>query len=394
MPPFSIAHFADDYAEARQRFLLAAGAAGLPLEHLHCPATGPAGEDLWTDVTWIGDRDAKRVLVIISGTHGVEGFCGSAFQTDWLVGGGPSRLPTGVAVLLIHAINPYGFAWLRRVTHEGVDLNRNFVDPQRPLPENPGYDEIADDLLPAALTGPVADQAAANLEAYRQRVGELAFFRAVASGQYRHPSGLFYGGTEPTWSNRTIHALIERHLRGRPDIAVVDFHTGLGPFGFGEVITAYPAGSAGSSRVRAFWGDSVVEIDKGQTPVGVRDGAMHHGFNRALPGSRVTFGTLEFGTYDRHVGRRSLRADHWLHRYGDPLGPLGDGIRKALRRQYYPATRDWKESVLFRGHQIVQMAIEGLEGRFAETHPLDEPGHPRPATLSCPYHEETPAHDS
>ena len=30
-----------------------------------------------------------------------------------------------LAVMMVHAINPYGFAWLRRTTEEGVDLNRN-----------------------------------------------------------------------------------------------------------------------------------------------------------------------------------------------------------------------------------------------------------------------------
>ena len=78
------------------------------------------------------------LLVTISATHGVEGFCGSGAQVDWLTLGGPEQLPAGVAALMVHAINPHGFAWLRRVTEEGVDLNRNFVDFTAPLPENAG----------------------------------------------------------------------------------------------------------------------------------------------------------------------------------------------------------------------------------------------------------------
>ena len=34
----------------------------------------------------------------------------------------------GVAVLYVHGLNPYGFSWWRRTTHENVDLNRNFRD--------------------------------------------------------------------------------------------------------------------------------------------------------------------------------------------------------------------------------------------------------------------------
>ena len=33
-----------------------------------------------------------------------------------------------LAVLYIHALNPHGFSFWRRVTQEGVDLNRNFHD--------------------------------------------------------------------------------------------------------------------------------------------------------------------------------------------------------------------------------------------------------------------------
>ena len=49
----------------------------------------------------------------------------------------------GVAVLYVHGLNPYGFSWWRRTTHENVDLNRNFRDFATPPPANEQYDEIA-----------------------------------------------------------------------------------------------------------------------------------------------------------------------------------------------------------------------------------------------------------
>ena len=65
---------------------------------------------------------------MVSGTHGVEGFCGSGAQIDWLRRGEAASLPVDVAALMVHAVNPYGFAWLRRVTEENIDLNRNWID--------------------------------------------------------------------------------------------------------------------------------------------------------------------------------------------------------------------------------------------------------------------------
>src|SRR5580704_13564098 len=49
----------------------------------HCEK-GPAGEDLCLNIACIGKTDSKKALVVISGTHGVEGYCGSACQTAWL----------------------------------------------------------------------------------------------------------------------------------------------------------------------------------------------------------------------------------------------------------------------------------------------------------------------
>jgi len=358
--------FAADFAQARDKFLYAARGARAELRHYLCPTAGPRGETLSTDVAWIGDRAASKVLVVISGTHGVEGFCGSGFQVDWLDCGLGAALPVDTAVLFVHAINPHGFAWLRRVNEDGVDLNRNYLDPGKPPPNNPGYDELAHALVPSALTGPVAEEADSFLATCRKRMGDLAFFRAVASGQYRHPDGLFYGGAGPTWSNRTLHEIIRADLLERQDVAVIDFHTGLGPFGYGDLITDDQPGSQGSARVRKFWGDSVSEMFKGQTAPLVEDGPTPRAFVRALPHARLTIATLEFGTYDRDTGRRALRADHWLHKHADPLGQEAAPIKQALRRQYYPDTDDWKEAVLFRGHQVARMALAGLQGRSAE----------------------------
>jgi hypothetical protein len=74
---------------------------------------------------------ARQMLLIVSSAcHGVEGYCGSGVQVfalhddEWRA----KARDAGVAVLYIHALNPYGFSHLRRVTQENVDLNRNFHD--------------------------------------------------------------------------------------------------------------------------------------------------------------------------------------------------------------------------------------------------------------------------
>jgi Protein of unknown function (DUF2817) len=359
----NIHSFAASYSEARDKFMSAARIANAAMTRYDNPTKGPKGESLSTDVARVGPDDASKIVVTISSTHGAEGYCGSGVQVDWLATIGAAGLPKDTAALFIHAINPYGFAWTRRVTEEGNDLNRNYVDHSKPYPINNGYAEIADWLIPKDFGPNSVALVDAKLAEYRAKVGDKAYFAAMSGGQYTHPDGFFFGGGGASWSNRTLHAIADKFLKGRSDVAVIDFHTGLGPYGYGEPITHYDIDTGGSRRVRAFWGESVTESKRGQTASAARDGLGHYGLNRVFkePETRLTMCTLEYGTFDRESGQKAFRADHWLHKYGDPLGKEAAPVRAAMRRQFYPDTDDWKEAVLYRGHQVVRQAIAGVQ---------------------------------
>ena len=85
--------FSKDYRQARERFLAAAEREGATVTTYENPNKGPYGETLACDAAWVGPKDAKKVLVTISSTHGVEGFCGLR-RTDRLV---PVRRPPRVS---------------------------------------------------------------------------------------------------------------------------------------------------------------------------------------------------------------------------------------------------------------------------------------------------------
>ena len=177
--------FSESYAEARTKFCSAAATAGGAIRSWFNPhAQGPNGERLFLDTARFGPADAPNMLVLISSTHGVEGHCGSGAQIAWLATGGAAKLPKDTGALVVHAINPYGFAWTRRVTEEGNDLNRNYVDHSKPYPVNEGYLEIADYLIPKDLGEASIKAAEAKLAEYRKKVGDIAYYRAVSAGQY------------------------------------------------------------------------------------------------------------------------------------------------------------------------------------------------------------------
>ncbi len=359
--------FPKDYSDSRRRFLAAAKALGASIKSYPNPNKGPNGEALATDCAWLGPRNAEKTLVLLSGTHGVEAFCGAGCIRDAFKS--RPKLAGGTALLAIHAINPHGFAWLRRVTEEGVDLNRNFVDFANP-PANPGYDELADAILPPALEGPAYDAAQKRIADYREKHGIAALHVAFSGGQYKHAKGLFFGGFAPTWSHRTHAAIIADHaLDRRKHVGVIDYHTGLGPHGYGELICLHLPGSKALQRAKVWWGASVTEPLAGTSIAGARHGFGCRIWEKML-GDRVTFITVEYGTYDTLTTvRPALVADHWLHAQG-PVSwsdKRTQAIKQRLKDVMFVDTDDWREAVIWRSRQSIRMAAAGL-AREAKSH--------------------------
>lgn len=352
--------FAIDYQQARVAFLTAAKQVGAHITAHDHPLTGPEGEALATDLAWLGDANAETVLVLLSATHGVEGFCGSAAQIDFL--SHQHVLPDNVAVLLVHAINPHGFAWLRRVTEEGIDLNRNYIDFSHLLPVNEGYDELADAIVPGSLDTATIQQCDLRLSAWRETHGNQAYERALSGGQYDYPHGLFYGGTEPSWSRITSERIIaDFRLSQRKRVALLDFHTGIGPFGYGEPICDHPPGSSGVRLAKSWYGDSVTEPALGTSISVAKHGLSDYGWMH-LVGEPLVFIALEFGTGPFEQMMQTLRADHWLHAQPSVEwhAPRTRDIKQAIRNHFYPATQKWQQMVLERSRECIEQALAGL----------------------------------
>lgn len=355
--------FASSYFDARQRFREYVARAAIGEAAVYpSAARGPRREELSTDVAWFGDRRASKLGIMVSATHGVEGYCGAAAQIDWLAERGYERLKSDEAILLIHALNPYGFAWDRRVTEEGCDLNRNFVDFAASLPQNDDYDQLASSLLPPELDGPIFAAAEAEIEKFRKAHGEILFRKARTSGQYRHPTGMFFGGFGPTAARRTLERIVlDYDVASRDFVLVVDYHTGLGPYGYGELQCEQVSGVPGYQRARDIFGPSVTSPDLGTSSAVVLNGTQDEYWQRLLR-DRHVYVCLEFGTYSPEAGRAVSRADHWLYAYRQTeIGTeTGFEIRRRVRQHFYPERADWQEMMLYRSRQVQRQMIEGL----------------------------------
>lgn len=356
----SSTYFSADYDEARAKFLAAAKAAGGRLASHQNPASGPDGGRLTTDIARFGPEKAERVLLIKSGTHGVEGFLGSGIEIGLIESGLMNRLPAGVACLMLHALNPYGFAWIRRTNEDNIDLNRNFIDHRQPYPQNLPYEALKDFICPRSWSDAARRGADEQLEAYGAQHGAAALQSAITAGQYKYADGVFYGGTQASWSNKLLTALSKEIAGEARHLAVIDLHSGLGPYGYGEIMNGHMPGLPAFQRIEDWFGGEATSYASGNSSSSVLTGDTLGGIERAMPGRTISGITLEYGTIPLREMVDAVRADNWLHVHGKLNSAEGRNIKRQIRDAFYPDKDDWKQMVWERGEDTTRRMLKGL----------------------------------
>lgn len=355
-----------DFTEQREDFLSAAQQAGARVTSYPHPLAGPNGETLATDVAVLGNPLSRRLLVVVSGTHGVEGYYGSQCQIDWLQGNHAHALPADTAVVMIHLINPWGTAHLRRVNEDNMDLNRNFVDFSQPLPDNAHYHALHDIYLSQDLNGPQRAAADDIIDNYAQGSGWGEVKKIVEAGQYHYADGIFFGGQQASWSHLTLGKIIAQHLSHAQAMISFDLHTGAGAYGHPMLMAiarqAYPM----LQQARDIFGPWLYVLITGKnigSDTGVTataTGYLSQFMLDNLPQTRLIQLVIECGTYDSETMHHLVRDDHWLHLYGDPQSTQGKKIKGELFEGFYPQDKDWQQLVKLRSQQIFSRAFNAL----------------------------------
>jgi hypothetical protein len=353
-------HFPSDYRSARASFIEAAEAAGLGVtSRLHPQAMGADGKKLFLDTATIGPRSAKKALLMISATHGVEGYFGSGAQTGLLREGLAARIPEGAKAVIVHALNPYGFSWNRRVNEDNADINRNFVDHKNP-PVNEAYDVLHEAIALKDISPESVKAANEKLRAYREAHGAFKLQEAISAGQYKHADGLYFGGARESWSAEMLKDVFREELAGIERLTAIDFHTGLGEHGAAEMITEDLPSTPAYARAKKLWGDYVRSSEAGESLSAPLTGTIDAAIAQWMDGRELTFAALEVGTRPMRTVLAALRDDNWLHMHGDMADARAPSIKAAIRDGFYPDTNAWKEKVWSHAVKVVDAAISAL----------------------------------
>ena len=351
-------YFPADYRGARRAFIGACEARGVDVvARVNSKANAPDGGPLFLDVAALGPRDAAKALVLISGTHGVEGYFGSGIQTGLMRAG--LAPPPGTRLVMIHALNPFGFAWNRRVNEDNVDINRNFIADHANPPANPGYDELAQAFALRDISEESMAKADEVLAAYARCHSAAAYQQAVSGGQYNHPDGLFYGGRAQSWSSQALVAIRTEDLAHARQVIAIDFHTGLGESGGAEMIVDAAPGTAHFARARTIWGQAAVSGSGGQSLSAPLTGTLDVGLERILAPAELTFAALEVGTMPLSGMLRALRIANWQDHFA-PDKSRAQTVSRLMRDAFYIDTAVWKRRVWDHATRHVAEALAAL----------------------------------
>ncbi|WZO95858.1 M14 family metallopeptidase [Isosphaeraceae bacterium EP7] len=355
--------YSSDYETARSRFREAAADAGLALMSYPIDGAGPDGIELTIDVAVRESAGSDQALVISSGVHGVEGPVGSAVQLallrDWV---GPKAEPPSVRVVLLHGLNPYGFAWRRRFNEQNVDLNRNLLlEGESFSGSPPGYAEL-DGLLNPKRSPRRWEPVTLKFFAAIFRHGIPALKQAVASGQYDFPRGIFYGGDGPSAANRILSAEFDGWLGDSRQVVHLDFHTGLGAWAKCRLLIDYPLSESKREQLGRWFGpDSFEATDPNKTAFAVR-GSFGRWCVAQNRGRDYLYAAAEFGTYKPTRILAGLREENQAHHWGRATDTATKRAKQRLAELFCPGSESWRSEVLDHGKRLVKLAINGLVG--------------------------------
>ena len=145
-------------------------------------------------------------------------------------------------------------------------------------------------------------------------------------------------------------------------VGIIDYHTGLGPWGYGERSVIDVPESPGFARARAWYGAAITSPSGGTSTSAAITGDGLEAAVRLLPHAEVTGMAIEIGTLALTEVLDALRADAWLHGHGDPLSPEAVEIKSRIRAAFFGDADDWKGMVLGQSLLATRQALAALAG--------------------------------
>lgn len=368
--------FSKTYIEAQSRFRELATRNGGLLTEIPHPLIGCNGEPLAIDVASWGSDNPESTLLLSSGLHGVEGFFGSAVQVALLESGLlPDRLER-MRLVLVHALNPWGFSCGRRFDHNNIDCNRNFLLPGADYSGSPELYRELDSFLNPKRRPHLVDSFFVEAFWLIRRFGFAPLQQAIASGQFDFPEGLFFAGQGPSWTQHQFAAHWEEWTAEAARVVHFDFHTGLGRSGQGRLLLDYQPTEAEQewfermfepqeiSFVETESSSNQASEDQAESAKQTRyhaTGGIGTFCHQQYPNGSYAYACCEFGTLHPVRMLRRLRQENQGY-FHDRLGSNRRArAHRRLHNAFCPNSPRWRRKTLNTALDWITRSLEDLE---------------------------------
>lgn len=338
----------------------------------------------------------QSLLIIISGTHGIEALAGSAVQR-WLLDqiGGKIDL-SKTSILMIHGFNLYGFKNFRRANEDNIDLNRNFIlsrDQSPPSSKNNKNDDDAQMTQLNSFLNPNSPPDEPNILSRFIFIAKAAFNIArysleslrtsILKGQYTYPKGLFYGGDKPAVQSALIADLIRTFIGSHKKIFLIDLHTGYGERAKLHLLAGKSTEENSTSLLKLFQADEIDFADKKKF-YAVEGELLAYFIDKIKLNTtaEVAGVTFEYGTLDSqktlgsieslrrmvlenqnfHYGHNSgLSESRGLNPDTNKAKEIDKQIKLLYREMFYPSDEEWRISILRQTEEKIKKVFSYLE---------------------------------
>lgn len=346
-------YFSTDYFQARQRFVDFAASKGMQQLAIPVTAKGPNGEALTINLAWQLAKASKRCICVTSGLHGVETFFGSAVQLA-LLDALPKNDEPRPGLLLVHSLNPYGFAHLRRFDENNVDLNRNFLlTGQAFTGMHPLYKHI---ISYFKLEAPPSRRESFNIRATALilRHGMATLKQSLPIGQYEFPQALFFGGKSPAELQHLLRQQLPAILNSYEEVLHFDLHTGLGPFGSYKILVDDDAARVAFHN--ALPQHSIEHVGEKKTAYVAR-GTFGAWLRELFPQISYHYTTFEFGTYNPRRLAKVLLNETRAHFHLSATDPTYGYYKKQLVEAFAPASNKWRNKTVGKAVEVIEKVL-------------------------------------
>lgn len=369
-------YFPLNYLASRQRFAELVRQVSAPTQTEKWMIPSKIDQDLSVDLAyWAPTKEPQQLLVVTSGIHGSETYAGSAILQMFLTEIFPKLQRDGLGVLLVHAMNPYGFKYHRRTTENGVNLNRNFsISGERYKRKNEESKKMHERFFKREKVSSAKSHLFQHLEVRNEKAffGDISmdqFIKAVSPGQCESAQDLEFGGQALEPQSAKLVEKLKELMPLYQDVVALDLHTGLGHRNRLHLLTS---GSGEDLHPELFAKLFHAEADKEyyEHTAAAADGfyEVHGALNTAFadlaqPHQRVCAITMEFGTlgHDLEAKLRSLDnllVEHqgFYNGYGTP--ELATEVQKESFERSYPQSDEWRQAVIAASRGLFQNTLK------------------------------------